>query len=276
MNIGPVVPYDTPESLLREWLYQGQEVISPGTGKKATVLSFEKKYLQRSGFDHKRAGVYFDFNRVRIVEKSRHEHVWNAWGLFSDDQWPTQATCEKMDNLFVRLGDLPDTPFWVGDTVSAGGADCEARSGHYIVKSICYDVEPDDRNRYVLDGSHIEGKDYNPKCKTSSLRRVSRGNIWKLEHGKPLSFPGATEEKRLLEEAAFYKSLGMSHKVIFTDTESELWPIGGGLRELREGRADRLIIKNAQVTLIKYDDVGFGNRMRAAEFKRLEINARYI
>ncbi|OGZ07235.1 MAG: hypothetical protein A3C13_04310 [Candidatus Lloydbacteria bacterium RIFCSPHIGHO2_02_FULL_50_11] len=126
-----------------------------------------------------------------------------------------------------------------------------------IIKSVGYDA-PEGIVTYTLTHEY--------RCTHSALKLLERGNIWKLEHGEPLSFAN------LDEEAGFYKSLGMSQKVIFTDTESELWPFGGGIRELQHGRADQLIVKdrkNQEVVLIKYDNAEFGNRMRAAELARL-------
>ena len=98
-----------------------------------------------------------------------------------------------------------------------------------------------------------------------ALTLIERGNIWKLEHGEPLSFGS------LDEEAAFYKSLGMSRKVPGNNSNG-FWYFAAGIHSLHDGSADQLIVKNKgtlEVVLIKYDNEEFGNRMRAVELARL-------
>lgn len=269
-------------ALIATWFHVGEEVRVRVSCKTVTVLEFGKRYIGRGGRTHKLAGVYIDFMNVLVAGETASgkscytisaEHLDRLH--FSDpvsfqynDQFP------KMRDLNIRIGDLPDTSFWVGDIVKK---DVEGRPETFsagIIAIVNYDYTP--ASYRVTTGLNTPSQ--TEFWSDDYLTLVERGNIWKLEHDEPLSFSGDTEAKRLDEEAAFYKSLGMSQKVIFTDTESELWPIGGGLRELQEGRADRIYFKNSgqYAVLIKYDKEEFGNRMRAAELKRLGLEARSV
>ncbi|HEY9585633.1 MAG TPA: hypothetical protein VJJ02_03545 [Candidatus Paceibacterota bacterium] len=253
-------PQNEVEALLRQWFYVGQKINTAWAD--SVLVGFGKKYVQRGGFDHKRAGVHIDFEKLVVSTTSGHCELLEA-NMFLGQLGRGGEFHERIKKLSIRIGDLPDTPFWVGDVVHH--SDTSIR-GSYTIEGVHYvDVSNAEERRYFLSGN---GMNQTGKC----LVLVERGNIWKLEHGEPLVFPGSSEQEMLYEEAEFYKSLGMSQKVIFTDTESELWPFGGGIRELQQGRADRLIVKDKktqEVILIKYDRAEFGNRMRVAELARL-------
>ena len=90
------------------------------------------------------------------------------------------------------------------------------------------------------------------------MKLVEKGEIWKLEHGDPLSFTD------IEEEALFYKSLGMSQKVPREGADC-IWQLWAAVQAIQQGRADRYIPKDRkkqQVVLIKYDNRAFGERMR--------------
>ena len=70
-----------------------------------------------------------------------------------------------------------------------------------------------------------------------ALTLIERGNIWKLEHGESLSF-GSLEE-----EADFYKSLGMSRKLVNTKEEDGLWSMKEAFDMLSLDMVDKIIIK---------------------------------
>ena len=181
---------------------------------------------------------------------------------------------EKIKALEVRLCNLPDTPFWVGDIVKKDvGRQMSVRDG--VIATVNYNYTT---INYRVTTS-LDTPSQTELWEEAGLTLVERGNIWKLEHDEPLTFTGETEEARLLEEAKFYKSLGMSQKVrhfshhVGDEPEAgDLWELRAGIQKLQSGEADQLIVKNKKtqaVILIKYDNEEFGNRMRAAELKRL-------
>lgn len=264
-----------PNKLIASWFHVGEEVGVRDTKARVIVLGYGKQFMGRGGFTHKLAGIYIDFMKIRVAsdflsEQSQYEM--RAECLERPHfPFPTnglgQVHFPKMQDIKIRIGNLPNTPFWVGDKVLQ-----TVSSDPHMVNSVVYnnEVKCEGGMVYSISNPNVPGTEYNQFEKNLTL--VERGNVWKLEHGEPLSFPGGTEAKRLYEEAAFYKSLGMSHKVIFEDTEEELWPIGGGIQKLQRGEADRLIVqdkKTQQVVLIKYDNEEFGARMRVAELARL-------
>lgn len=273
------------EKLLRQWFYDGQEVILPGTEGKAHIVGFGKKFIPYGDRDHKRAGVYFDFDVVHLVKTNGESEV-RKTGTLACISWDHMSSGQdelhkKMRALNVRISDLPDTPFWMGDKVSRHGY---PKDDSRVITQIYYEMPgPEMKNSLVYRFADASGSHTEPE---ENLSLVERGNPWKLEHREPLSFPGTldilgtVELKQLYEEGLFYKSLGMSHKVPFRTMECDpggteyefLWPWGPAICALQEGRANRLIPKNkgAQgVILIKYDSEEFGERMRAAELKRL-------
>jgi len=115
--------WDVPESevraLLVQWFYVGQENSAYCLNGKAVVIGFGMKYIQYGGFDHKHAGIYFDFTTLRIA-KLNYEEMLDSRALLDLENSPRQMKLyEKMKALNVRISDLPNTPFWVGDKVLA-------------------------------------------------------------------------------------------------------------------------------------------------------------
>ncbi len=256
-------------SLLRDWFQVGQEVkfSIPETG---IVCGFGKTHIPRGGFDHKKAGVYVNFFQLR-VKTTKGYQLWNIEQIHGRNA----ALAEKIAELRVCIGELPDTPFWVGDIVRLTNLAEWRFSGDpsypLVVKKIYYGELPVCNMEASKENDHYEipcpGGHF--IARTSSLALVSRGNIWKLEHGEPLSFAS------LNEEGKFYQSLGMSQKVLHTSetrSNDHLWDLWAGIQQLQSGNADQLIVKDKktqQVVLIKYEPIEFGDRMRAAELARL-------
>ena len=248
------------EKLLREWFVVGQEIVHPYTNKKVVVAGFNKRCIFRGGIGHKLAGVYLNLFNLRVLE----EHASEEWlwvdvnlvrnFLYHINERPADRL-RKMSALNIRVGDLPDTPFWVGDVVwseKTGGVNS-------VVHSINYQTHTYEVATERLVRNWFAEKD---------LVLVEHGNVWKLEHGEPLVFQGESEQARLMEEARFWKSLGMSRKLLHksgTKENNDLWHLWAGIQRLQSGKADQLIVKDKttqQVVLIKYDNTEFGDRMR--------------
>ncbi|MDO8521556.1 MAG: hypothetical protein Q7S52_05570 [bacterium] len=273
-------------ALIASWFHVGEEVrvnFRMQGSNLATVLGFGERYVGRGGFTHKLAGVYIDYLSVHIVSKNGGYREFVSPGQLEGPHVPYVTGYEssvllgKMRDLNIRIGDLPDTPFWVGDLVDVRAAPRELSP--YRVVEVNYGVSP------PIYGLESTQPDKN-RCNTEEAGvafLVKHGNIWNLEHGKPLSFQGETEEKRLLAEAAFYKSLGMSVRFQRSKRtgvnewsnetgQDDRWSMGTGIGMLQKGTADQIKVvdeKDLLVVIIKYDNVEFGNRMRAAELKRL-------
>ncbi|MDO8521555.1 MAG: hypothetical protein Q7S52_05565 [bacterium] len=266
------------EKLLRQWFYVGQSVTSPDTGSKAVVTGFGKKYIQRGGSDHKHAGIYFDFTKVLLaVGPDGREQILDAGGYISSYSsaltipHDTEKIREKMRALKIRIGDLPDTPFWVGDVVNIKGFGVV---GHRcIVTRIEYDM-PNYGTSYKVADKQAE-----IDIGANGLILLERGNTWKLEHGKPLFFPDETEEKPLMAEAAFYKSLGMSSKFSLCGggSQHERHTYSAALQAIRSEAAHEMIYSEHKDTdpeyrflLIRYDvpQNNFAARMQAYTLKR--------
>lgn len=272
------------EKLLRQWFYVGQEITLSRGIERGRVTGFGQKYVPRGGLDHKRAGVYFDFYTLHITKSNGEKVVRGVETLSADDLrknddgeiWNLWNLSTTMQSLHVRIGDLPDTPFWIGDAVVS------LRNKEFIVTNVDYAANGGNHGNELYALAYQCDKEFFGQQHGNGLRLVERGNIWKLEHGEPLSFLGETAEARLLEEAEFYKSLGMSQRFQHNgDTgvnewsnqpgQHKHWPIGMGIEMLRDGKADQIKIANEKdllVVLIKYDNVEFGNRMRANEIAR--------
>src|SRR3989338_1514145 len=107
-----VVSQEEIETLLRQWYYVGQRIKLPVRipPTYATVVNFGKKYIQRGGYNHKDAGVFIDFATVLVMTDDGNIEKFYP-ELYAETQ---NALLEKVRRINVSLGDLPDTPFWVG------------------------------------------------------------------------------------------------------------------------------------------------------------------
>lgn len=239
------------DRLLRGWLKVGDE-IPLDTTHSGVIIGFGEKYINRGGLGYKYAGTYIDFQKLLIVRNDTEEREFVVRGGSGSA------------NAWIRIGDLPETPFWEGDEVCY---DDQHPHGHYswtvdqvtYVQGVtmCYFLEGVDRDGFSKTKSHSVISD-------EPLTLVKRGDLWKFAHDEPLVFTN------IEDEAAFYRSLGLSQKLSFAP-ESGLrgeisWDMGAAVRAIRNGTADEMKIKDKHhitFVLIKYDNEEFGVRMRA-------------
>jgi|GEM_PF-4901663 len=254
------------------------------------VLGFSEKYVGRGGFNHKLAGVYIDFNRPLVsptdgssrmsIPYTAHDHA-SPFDVFDPDGYKDVEEFRKIEQVFLRIGDLQETPFGEGDFVRLNRESGRRGQEVWVVESIDRSTPPSMfGNPYKLRSTERSGSRDGDACAAKSvfdLSLVSRGNLWKMEHGEKMEFAD------VYAEAKFYQSLGMSQKLsrnvrIPECTEwvacrnTEEWDFTSGIEALRKGAGDQMKVKDAKrmrFVLIKYENVEFGNRMRAHELKRL-------
>lgn len=253
------LPFSEVNELLKKYFKCGDEVIQ--LGKRGVVVGFGEKYIARGGLQHKFAGTYIDFGQLIVASTDGRSRA-SMCHVYMDHK--LHEVYMRTQDVYIRIGDLPETPFWEGDTVSypyRGGAT------QWVVKRIDSAV-----GRETIYTIQIEGGAYACNVIAMHLKLVSHGNLWKMEHGEPLDFPS------IEEEALFFKSLGMSRNVTeFVSRSSladnrrdaapklhcELKEALCAIRKWRIADEVKIINKDMKCVVIKYDDEVFGNRMRA-------------
>ena len=275
---------NTSHELRQSWFQSGDVLQSDSgglyRGERFTLLGFGERYIGRGGFTHKSAGTYIDFATLRIICKFGKRMFARA---DSFERQPYQATHEQIDAVQIKISDLPETPFWEGDTVSfrrekcLGLADEMANRRHTVSEidyntGACGDFRVRMMSIYGSAGGSISG-----------IRLVERGNIWKYQHGEPLDFTD------IEKEAEFYRSLGMTqkacirngensasdnipHYVSTGDAQTFTFDVAMGFLEL--GMADEAKIKDRKqflFVLIQYDNQEFGHRMREHTLRKFGL-----
>ena len=251
--------------VLKEWFKIGDEV-TLNTGESGIVIGFGEKYIVRGGFRHKYAGTYIDFEKLFIAPTDGSPRTFVSVESFNK----MRILPGYLSSVFIRIGDLPETPFWEGDIVAFRDKVVMKSDGGHVQNYDCHTVL---RHKYLQDGGiecwiatpeRVEIRVGSP----DDLVLMSRGNLWKLDHGEPMIFTSINDE------AKFYQSLGMSQKVIRTHSPysslppcgPEEWGMEAALSLILEGNADEMKLKNKKpmtFVVIKYDNEKFGCRMRA-------------
>lgn len=225
-------------------------------------IGFAEKYIPRGGFEHKHAGVYIDFATaiVKPRDGGPNERVNVADGSLG----------EERAEISIRIGDLPDTPFWEGDFVRIKNAH-ELQPPVPNVSSWCVDSINLQQGFIPHPSFNISlpsGLKRSGMC-ADELTLVKRGNLWKMEHGEKMEFAS------IEEEAKFYQSLGMSKKLTHTvhrgfvgeiAETTDIWKLTDAAMCLVRGEGDDMKLKdkkNMTYVVIKYDSGEFGKRMRA-------------
>ena len=129
---------------------------------------------------------------------------------------------------YIRLGDLPPTPFWEEDKVLVHRHDGDVE---LVVKGISYH-QLHERNE---DGSpcnayevhHADG--WQTGASADMMELIERGNVWKYHHGEPLSF------ESLAEEVAFFTTIGRTEEVRNPESELYDWTLEQALQAIKDG-----------------------------------------
>src|SRR3989344_6345872 len=167
--------------VLKEWFKIGDEV-TLNTGESGIVIGFGEKYIVRGGFRHKYAGTYIDFEKLFIAPTDGSPRTFVSVESFNK----MRILPGYLSSVFIRIGDLPETPFWEGDIVAFRDKVVMKSDGGHVQNYDCHTVV---RHKYLQDG-HIE-------CWIASRERVEtridfpekitlihRGNLWKMDHGE--------------------------------------------------------------------------------------------
>jgi hypothetical protein len=254
--------------LLSRWYKVGEKVQLAARDNQGTIIGFGKRYVPRGGHQHKQAGIYINFTKLHVIRDQGWEEclvdVSHLQTYYITPERMELARSGEISKLMIKIGELPETPFWEGDIVSIGYENfgtATVSEIDYSEKDVCYKVE------MARPQGHGWSQTVHGWAETFVL--VERGNLWKMAHGEPMQF--ASLEK----EAAFYKSLGMSQKLtcmISGYDQIHVCEIGEALAQIRNGHADQMKIKDKRkptYVLIKYDDREFGKRMRAHTLAKL-------
>ena len=247
--------------VLKEWFKIGDEV-TLNTGESGIVIGFGEKYIVRGGFRHKYAGTYIDFEKLFIAPTDGSPRTFVSVESFNK----MRILPGYLSSVFIRIGDLPETPFWEGDIVAFRDKVVMKSDGGHVQNYDCHTVVS---HKYLQDG-HIE-------CWIASRERVEtridfpekitlihRGNLWKMDHGEPMIFASIEEETK------FYQSIGMSQKLTHPSElppwTSEEFGMETALSIVRRGFADEIKLKDKKLmtfVVIKYDNEELGKRIRA-------------
>ncbi len=255
-----------------------------------TVVGTGEKLVSRGGRNHKLAGRYLDFTKLRIAPTKGGPEVLcsinngTVGPMFpfdgADAAWMTEEEMLGMARILIYSGPLPETPFWEGDCVKLKSMSRRADPKGWTVKEIDYDSPPNtDDYVYRITSTRPELRQ---EYWGAGLELLARGNLWKMEHGEPTSF------ESIEDEAAFYKTLEMSRNVtdvyateqmrLASSTEfnnakeersfyaSMTATFSEAIAALRSGKADEMKLKDKTkmtYAVIKYDNEEFGSRMRA-------------
>lgn len=287
-RITPLTEYEARELIQRCYRHGRKVAYAPnGVEQKlfGTVVGTGEKLVHRGGLDHKIAGRYLDFTKYRIAPAGGGTEVLRSINNGSvspmspysgaDATWMTEEEMRGMARILIRIGPLPETPFWEGDTVEVrdyiakGGK--EGCSNRWLVRGIDYDYLG--RGEIFSEGicKWQDGRIKTDESCTFPIgvfSLVERGNLWKMEHGEPLDFTD------IEEEAKFHQSLGMSEKLkLDLDGLEALFDFQCGIRAIRENHAHQMKLKNKTTmsfVLIKYQDQEFARRMREHTLKRYD------
>lgn len=220
------------------------------TKTSGVVIAFGEQYINRGGLRHKYAGTYIDFQKLLVIRSDNGEREF----IYRNS---------NTSNVWIRIGDLPETPFWEGDEVCFSQENSWF-SPSWVLNRVVY-INGEATN-YVFDGIRSDGRpttiNYSVKL-DPPLTLMKRGNLWKFAHNEPLEFAN------MEAEAAFHKSLGMSQKLTYPSNTGlmgdMMFDMGSAVRSIQNGTADEMLIKDKKhlfFVLIKYDNEEFGNRMR--------------
>ena len=242
----------------REWGYSPAQ-----DGTRLKVTGFRTRYRGRCGEFGRTPGLYA-FNDCPIVVKESDGAIVE---IGSSHLRYEDGSTIRMDLDGEWIAELPELPFWEGDTVNVGKG-FYGPDENVVVARISYD----DINTKCSDGvtpypiytiSPSMGAGVSTSARESGLTLVSRGNIWKYYHGEPLHFD------TIAAEAQFYDGqLGRTKDVRNEAIGLFAWTIEEAVCAVREGKADaisvtsRMFGSKQRPYLKKFLDEDVGARVR--------------
>lgn len=156
-----------------------------------------------------------------------------------------------------------NSPLWETDVV-------EFQGENYIVTGLNLNNTEGEEWRYDISES-LTSEQYIANVQINELRLIERGNLWKKEHGEPLSFNNP------LEEAEFYYRLGGEVEEIENPRGFFRWGFEEAANAIREGVADAFLLSSytplnrcGYAFVIKYKNRDVGERIRKYQIQTIE------
>ncbi len=243
----------------REWGYNPAP-----DGTRLVVTGFGTSYRGRCGeFGRKPGNYLFNDSPILVREDDGTPISIGNFHLRYED-----GSNIPMDLDGTWIGELPELPFWEGDTVRAARRllDQEevviTRISYRDIHTKCTDgVTP--YPIYTISPTMNSG--ISTAARESDLSLVSRGNIWKYYNGIPLSFPDVAAE------AQFYDGqLGRTTDVRNESIGLFSWTIEEAVNAVREGKGDSISVNagmfgsKQRPYVKKFLDEDVGARVREA------------
>lgn len=220
-----------------EWGYKPFE---QQKGTKAVFLEYSEVIYGRINNFGKKPGIYENvcWSKVKVGEKIE----------IISSHFIEGATTFNIEGDFLR--ELPETPFWEGDSVSYYDKAMRVTNIRYDIFNFKYTITDDSVYGLEVDVSEHE------------LRLTERGKVWKYYHKEPIEF------KNLEEEAIFYKIIGLTEEVRNPYNDIYLWTLEEVLKAIENNIVDAFfmssgsICTNSRICAIKFHDIEFGDKIR--------------
>lgn len=246
----------------REWGY------SPAPdGTRLKVTGFNTRYRGRCNEFGRKPGEYFFHDDPIVVRVDDYTPVQiGSFHLRHED-----GSSIRTDLDGVWIGELPELPFWEGDTVKASLRLLDrdevfiTRISYSDIRTKCTDgVTP--YPIYTIAPTMTAG--ISTAARESDLSLVNRGDIWKYYHGEPLHFADVGTE------AQFYDGqLGRTRDVRNEAIGLFSWTIQEAVHAVREGKGDSISVSagmfgsKQRPYVKKFMDADIGARVREETIK---------
>lgn len=240
----------------REW---GYDPCPDGT--RATVLSFSEIHWGRINNCGIEPGVHINPCWARVRSADGKEWTENT-GRFTlpdaeeyqrrIDEWRAAGDWRARK---TKLRDLPETPFWEGDVVSA------AREGYGKMFVVGIEYAWGDEPTYRISDRMNAG--WHTYARAAELTLIERGNVWNYYHDLPLKFDSLTAE------AEFFNMLGHTEEVRNPANDLFLWTKDEALKAIEAGlvhgfsMGGGLFGSGPHINAIRFRDEDLGRRVAA-------------
>ena len=202
---------------------------------------------------------FLAYQNPKIYEKRFHDE-WEVGVLATN--MPFIKARDKMREA-VRVGDLPDPDFWLGDSVTLMFGDDPSK--YLKIIDVLYNAEYEEGNHryeYAVYDAFTKQRESTAFCAAYDLELVDRGPLWREFHGLDKKFTS------IAEEAAFENMMDSTYKV--RSPEGTLnWTMSDALDAINDGRVDAFNMQRdalgcGHIICVRFDNREIGERMRLA------------
>lgn len=195
-----------------------------------------------------------------MLDKTEYKRRFEAWHAIKDKP-------HDFGEHVVRVGDLPETRFWEGDIVALRDP-----RGHVLNRLSVDSIEFNwGRNKdgfayrvNWVDENNVYAKFGSTHCRSSELKLIERGNVWKEEHGGTLVFAN------LQQEAGYAKWRGRTEDIRNPANGLYRWSKDEVLAAIQDGIVDAFnlssdmfsVFQNDRVNAIRFKNRDLGERVR--------------